>query len=114
MTLTVEHSIGDYRGDGTTAERWLILDPTGTTDDPHGIVAGLWVDLDTREVLQVEVYPDRRREGLATRLWAEATRTSTVLHAPAAHRTPEGDAFARAGGGDSAPCTHGCCSSEED
>ncbi|MEY2668099.1 MAG: hypothetical protein RJA59_737 [Pseudomonadota bacterium] len=114
MTETIQHSTGDYRGDGTTCDRWLILDVDHTTDDPHGIIAGLWVDPDTREILQVEVHPTRQREGLATQLWAAATSTSTVLHAPATHRTTEGDAFAQAIGGGSAPCLHGCCTTEED
>jgi len=104
---TIQRSTGDYYNDGQDADRWLI-------EDEDGIVAGLWVNLDTREVMQIEVRADRQREGLATALWNAATRISTVLHAPASHRTPEGDAFAQSVGGDSVPCTFGCCTDDEE
>ena len=67
-----------------------------------GQVAGsLYVTLDTTEVAQVEVIPARRREGIATALWEQATtELGEIFHAYEAHRTTEGQAFAEAVGGD--------------
>lgn len=113
MTHTITHSTGDYRGDGDQLDRWLILD--NTCDDPHGIAAGLWVDLVTREIRQIEVTPARQGEGLARALWDAAnTEAGPILHAHVAHRTSEGDAFAQAVGGDTAPCTDECCCGDDE
>lgn len=81
---------------------------TWTIIDTHGEAATLVVDPATLEVLAVDTRPDRRREGLATALWNAATEQMPVVHAHPNHRTPEGEAFAFAVGGDAAPCTMPC------
>ena len=52
-------------------------------------------------VLMVEVEDDHRGEGLARLLWDTASAERDLLHVPAWGRTPEGDIFAEAMGGDS-------------
>lgn len=51
------------------------------------------------------------------RLYETATSQTDVFHAPAAHRTPEGNAFAQAVGGETVapyPCDCYTCDTLED
>lgn len=50
-------------------------------------------------ILNVEVDADRQGEGHARRLYEHADAEHGLLHVPAWGRTPEGDAFAQAMGG---------------
>ncbi|WP_166345184.1 hypothetical protein [Phytoactinopolyspora limicola] len=93
---------GDYYGDGTENHIWEIAD----TD---GIAAELYVSVENHEIMNIEVREDRRGEGLARALYETATVTMDIHHAPVAHRSPEGNAFAEAVGGDTIECIHGCC-----
>lgn len=51
-------------------------------------------------ILNVEVDADRRGEGLARALYAHADAEHGLTHVPTWGRTPEGNAFAEAMGGD--------------
>lgn len=109
QTETILGRTGDYYGDGAHYLIWEIL-------DDQGVAAELYVSADRHEIMNVEVREDRRREGLARALYEAAAATTTIYHAPIAHRTPEGDAFARAVGGDtlSYPCSCAACDLTED
>lgn len=107
---TVTYRTGDYHGDGSDLHIW-----EGISDGET--VAALYIARATGEIMNVEVDQDHRRQGWATALYEAATCQIAVYHAPVAHRTPEGDAFAQAVGGPVAdyPCNcHGCDITEED
>lgn len=76
-------------------------------------VSELWIAIETGEIMQVETADGHGRQGYASALYRQAATEITIFHAPESHRTPEGDAFARAVGGDALPCTYGCCSDSE-
>lgn len=107
QTMETTHRTGDYYGDGSRNLIWEIA-------DEQGIAAELYVSVDRHEIMNVEVRSDRRGEGLARALYETAASTD-IYHAPVAHRTEEGDAFARAVGGDtiSYPCACAGCDTEE-
>ena len=92
MQMEITQRDGDNYGDATHNHIWEIT-------DAQGIAAELYVSTDRHEIMQIEVREDRRGEGLARALYETASREMTVFHAPVAHRTPEGDAFAQAVGG---------------
>jgi GNAT superfamily N-acetyltransferase len=102
LTETIAYEIGTYYGEADLLHTWKIA-------DDQGVAAELYVSIETGEIMNIEVRKDRRGEGLARALYEAADAQVTVYHAPASHRTPEGDAFANAVGGDSLSCTHGCC-----
>lgn len=70
----------------------------------------LWVDgvdvseltiwTSTREVANVETRTAHQGQGFARALWEHANTEAEVFHSLAHHRTPEGDAFAQAVGGE--------------
>lgn len=94
MTTTdITTRTGDYYGDGTTNLIWEIV-------DDQGVAAELYVDPTILVVMNIWTREDRRGEGLARALWTAATTTHAVCHAPEWARTPEGDGFAKAVGGD--------------
>lgn len=100
---------GNYYGDGQTYHIWEIC-------DEQGIAAELYVSIERHEIMSIDVRADRRRQGLARTLYIAATAQMPVYHAPAAHRSEEGAAFAEAVGGEaiSYPCTCTGCTPEED
>lgn len=77
-------------------------------------VSELWVAIETGEIMQVETPREHQRNGYASRLYRAAAQEIAIYHAPEAHRTPEGDRFAQAVGGESLECLHGCCDDEPD
>lgn len=94
MTTTeITTRTGDYYGDGSTNLIWEIT-------DAQGVAAELYVDPTALVVMNIWTREDRRGEGLARALWTSATTTHNVRHAPEWARTPEGDGFANAVGGD--------------
>lgn len=109
-TTTITRRTGDYYGDGSTNHVLEI-------HDSDGLAAELYVSTDRHEIMNIEVRKDRRGEGLARVLYEAAAAEMTIYHAPAAHRTEEGDAFARAVGGPTidydCDCA-GCAATEED
>jgi len=66
------------------------------------IVSHLDILTATRVVANIETFAGWERRGFARALWEAANAEADVLHAQDHHRTPEGDAFAHAGGGDTA------------
>jgi len=110
MTTTITYRIGSYYGDATVNHIWEIA-------DEQGVASELYVSIEDAEVMQVETREDRRGEGLARQLWDAANaQLGTVYHSLPAHRTPEGDAFANAVGGESVTECHiaACCCTELD
>ena len=91
---TITYQIGTYYSETTDLHTWKIM-------DEHGTAAELYVSLDHLEIANVEVREDRRGEGLARALYEAAyAQLGGIFHAPEAHCTPEGAAFADAVGGE--------------
>lgn len=60
----------------------------------------LLIDADTRKVAYVETLTTYARQGLASALWVAASAEGECFHAVEHHRSPQGDAFAQAVGGE--------------
>lgn len=91
----ITYAIAAYSDADDPAHRFQAV-----TDDGE-IIAELYVDPDTLIIANIETRPAYRREGIATALFAAAeNQLPEVLHARPAHRTPEGDGWADAVGGD--------------
>lgn len=99
--METTYRTGSYHGDATQNHIW-------ETRDNDTVIAELYVSTTTNEIMNIWVAEDHRGEGLARAIYNTASATMTVLHAPAAHRTPEGDAFAEAVGGATAEYDCGC------
>ncbi|WP_433717481.1 hypothetical protein ACQP2U_43995 (plasmid) [Nocardia sp. CA-084685] len=107
--MSVIYRTGDYYGDGTSNHIWEIT-------DAKGVAAELYVCTDRSEIANIEVRKDRRGEGLARALYEAAVAQMPIYHAPVAHRTEEGNAFAQAVGGETVPaydCDCYACNIEE-
>lgn len=89
----IETRTGSYYGDTTHNHIWEIR-------DENGIAAELYVATENRMIMNITVRPDRRGEGLARRLYEEASKTGTIYHVPAWGCTHEGLRFAEAMGGE--------------
>ena len=63
-------------------------------------VSTLDIDAATRQVWFVETADGFTGQGFARSLWEAANAEAECFHALAHHRTPEGDAFAQAVGGE--------------
>lgn len=63
-------------------------------------VSFLDIDAATRKVTNVETLAAYRGQGFARSLWVAANAEAGCFHAVEHHRTPEGDAFAQAVGGE--------------
>ena len=100
--MAISTELRPYYGETTTLIRWW-----GAVDGE--LVSELWINPETGEIAQVETAKAHQGSGYATALYRAAASTMRVYHAPAAHRTPEGDRFARSTGGCELPCLHGCC-----
>lgn len=101
-TFTITRDIARYSDHDKPCHRWsLTID--GVT------VSELWVSTATGEIVQVETPAEHQGNGYATALYQAAAAEIAIYHAPEAHRTYQGDRFARSVGGDSLPCTDGCC-----
>lgn len=107
--METTYRTGSYYGDATQNHIW-------ETRDSGTLVAELYVSTSTSEIMNIWTAEDRRGEGLARAIYDTASAQQNVLHAPAAHRTPEGDAFAEAVGGDTAEydCDCAACSYTDD
>lgn len=95
MQMAITRRNGDYYGDATDNHIWEIT-------DQDGIIAELYVSTERHEIMNVWVREDHRGEGLARALYETAAREMDICHAPVAHRTVEGNAFAQALGGETA------------
>lgn len=107
--METTYRTGSYYGDATQNHIW-------ETRDAGALVAELYVSTTTSEIMNIWTAEDRRGEGLARAIYDTASTQMTVLHAPVAHRTPEGDAFAEAVGGETAEYDCDCagCSPADD
>lgn len=105
--VEITRDIRPYYGETTPTHRW-----TATVDGE--IASELWVSIDNAEIMQVETSRSHRRLGYAAALYRQAASEMTIYHAPASHRTAEGDLFANAVGGDSLTCRYGCCTDDEE
>jgi|SRR5690606_36107550 len=95
MTEMIAYRTGQYSDTDPVSHIWEAC-------EGDRVVGELYVSVDRGEIMNIWVDPARRGEGIARRLYEAATAQMTVYHAPPAHRTPEGDAFARAVGGPTA------------
>ena len=114
--MQTSYRIGDYYGDGTPGHIWETHDEDGT------LVAELHVSLDRHEIMQIQVTEAYRGEGHGRHLYETAAAQMDIYHAPEAHRSLEGNAFAQAVGGDTVDpydcdcyaCTHADDEEEEE
>ena len=90
--MKISYQVSPYYGETEEMHMWTAIDD-GT------VIGGLWADLYTGQIMQIEVDEDRRGEGIARALYETAAAQVDIYHAPPEHRTPEGDAFATAVGG---------------
>ena len=94
MNATITYQVGTYYGEAEQMHTWTIADEDGTA-------AELYIERTANMIMSVEVREDRRGEGLARALYEAAeAQLGTIYHVPAWGRTPEGDAFADAMGGE--------------
>lgn len=110
MTEVITYRTGQYSDADPISHIW-------EAREGDQVVGELYVSFERGEILNIWVTPARRGEGIARRLYEAATAQMTVYHAPVAHRTPEGDAFARAVGGPTAEydCDcYGCTADDEE
>lgn len=108
MSETATYRTGSYYSDDSQNHIWEIT-------DADGVAAELYVSLERHEIMNIEVRKDRRGEGLARALYETAAQQMAIYHAPVAHRTYEGNAFAEAVGGDTITYACDCagCDTEE-
>lgn len=94
MIEQITYRIGTYYGEAEEMHVWEVIDEDGTA-------AELYIEQTASMIMNVEVREDRRGEGLARALYEAAeAQLGTIYHVPAWGRTPEGDAFADAMGGE--------------
>lgn len=90
----IEYSIGTYYTETTPMHRFFAI------EDGERI-GELYVDIDREIIMNIEVIPSRRGEGIARSLYGAANaKLANLKHAPAAACTAEGLAFAEAMGGE--------------
>lgn len=93
MSNAVTHRRGDYYGDNSDNLIWEIV-------EDGSVIAELYVAPSNGLILNVEVIPERRGEGLARALYEAASATMSIYHQPQWHCSEEGHAFALAVGGE--------------
>lgn len=92
---TISYAAAPYPGEHNDLHRFQAITEDGT------IASELYVDMTTLVIANVETASAHRRQGIATALFeAAAKQLPQVLHARPAHRTPEGQGWAAAVGGD--------------
>ena len=92
--ITIDYSQGTYYAETGTMHRWFAIEDGEK-------VGELYVAIDTEIVMNIEVTPNRRGEGIARSLYKAAdAQLDNLKHAPAAGCTSEGLAFAQAVGGE--------------
>lgn len=109
--LTITYRTGSYYNEMGSNHIWETRDSDGT------LIAELYVSIERNEIMNIWVDEDRRGEGHARALYEAASNQMDIYHAPVAHRTPEGNTFAEAVGGDTVtPYTCDCyaCDNLED
>lgn len=89
----ITYTARPYYGETEIMHSWTL-----TVDGED--VSELWANLKTGQIMQVETKKAHQGEGHATALYRHATQTVDLYHSPQEHRTPAGDAFAHAVGGE--------------
>ncbi|MFF8618299.1 GNAT family N-acetyltransferase [Streptomyces sp. NPDC015350] len=89
----IRYRTGSYYGMPGTHHIWE------TAGEDGSVIAELYVSTDRAEIANVWVHEGHRGRGRARALYETAVARMEIFHAPAAHRTVEGDAFAAAVGG---------------
>ena len=64
------------------------------------LIGEMYLDINTGQIMQIEVNEDRRGEGIARAIYEYACSITNVYHAPDEHCTREGLAFKNAVGGE--------------
>ncbi|WP_328439072.1 GNAT family N-acetyltransferase [Nocardia puris] len=101
----ITYRTDDHYGDGDLHIWEATIDNT--------VIGALYVDMVRAEIANIEVNTDYQGQGIARRLYETAAAQMPIYHAPEQHRTPEGDAFARAVGGETvAPYACDCWACE--
>lgn len=99
--MKIVRDIAKYSEADAPAHRWSMV-----IDDET--VSELWVEIGTGEIIQVETSTAHRRNGYAAALYRQAATEIAIFHAPASHRSFEGNAYAEAVGGPVADCPADC------
>lgn len=97
MNRETSYRAQGYYGEVEIMHSWTTTDETGT------VIAELYAQVDTGQIMQVWVAEAHRGEGLARHLYETATQTVALYHSPAEHCTEDGAAFAAAMGGETIP-----------
>ena len=93
-SYSIQYSTGTYYNEPDEYHRWFAI------EDGERI-GELYVDIDREIIMNIDVTPDRRGEGIARALYEAAdAQLDSLKHAPEAACTPEGLAFAQAMGGE--------------
>jgi 8-oxo-dGTP pyrophosphatase MutT (NUDIX family) len=93
-THHIDYSFEPYPGESDPLHTWTMRDEHGNA------ISELHAFPESGEIANVWTHPSRRREGLSTEIYDHASKMMPLYHAPSEHRTPEGDGWARAVGGD--------------
>lgn len=93
MSTAITYKAQGYYGEPETMHSWTIL-------DGDQVIAELYADLVTGQIMNVRTVAGRRGEGIATALYAAASSQIDLYHSPDEHCTPEGLAFKQSVGGD--------------
>jgi len=100
---TITRDIARYSDTDEPSHRWAL-----TIDGET--VSELWVEIGTGQIMQVETPRKHQGNGYASALYRQAASEIQILHAPEAHRTPEGQRFAESVGGETIDrCTIDYC-----
>lgn len=91
--MEITYSVRPYYGETEPMHSWAAVE--------DGVeISTLWADLNTGQIMQVETITARQGEGFASALYRHAVKSVDLYHSPEEHRSPAGDAFAQAVGGD--------------
>lgn len=108
----IEYRTGDYYGDSGAYHIWEARDEDGQ------VIGELYVANSNHEIMNIQVAEAHRGQGIARALYETATTQMDIYHAPVAHRSIEGNAFAEAVGGptiDPYPCDcYGCTHADDE
>ena len=88
----MEITTTSHTEDGLTGTRYTMIE--------DGAEIGHLLAHDSGLILNIEVAEDRQGEGIARALYEHADRAQGLYHVPSWGRTPEGEGFATAMGGD--------------
>jgi hypothetical protein len=91
-TSGIVYQVRPYGDETTEMHSWTIT-------ENGAVISDLYADLGTGMIANIWTSADHRDEGLATRLYREASRTVRLFHSPEWARTDDGSRFAERVGG---------------